>query len=211
MKRALVLVSSLVLSMSYWSTAEAEVILGGITFQDNAFADLVLDATPSGSGQFNRETSGSSQALTLPADFAILQAAVVGPDVAEWVSLRTSQAHLTVGFTDFTPVNGPGADIAIFEIGITAQVAVTIEGVTHQFVSQPAGSVNVILLDLADFGASQTSAVMISSSDIFNDIAAFGVINGVPEPSTFVLVTFCATGLVCSRRFAKAKVRAAFR
>jgi hypothetical protein len=186
---------SLVLVTAFSSTALADITIGGVTFADNAFADVVLDASPSGSGQFLKEIAGGSQTITLPADFAILQAAVVGPDVSEWISLRTSQAHLTVGFTDLIPINGPGADIAIVEIGVTAAVAVTIEGVTQQMHSQAVGSVNMIFIDLSDFGVAQTSSVTVSSSDIFNDIAAFGVINGVPEPSSIVLGALGLIGL----------------
>ena len=199
MKRLLVFATVILFARS----GLADIIVGGITFNDNAFADVVVDASPLGGGQFAVETTSSFQLLNLPADLGILAGAVLGSDVSQWASLRTSQAQLTVGFTDVIPADGPGVDFAIVEIGATAQVAVTIGAVTQQFHSQPSGAVNMILVDLSSFGVLQTSTVTVSSSDIFNDIAAFRVINGVPEPSAIMLLGIGAVGLLfapCGRR-----------
>jgi hypothetical protein len=173
------------------ATPAPAVVIGGITFNDNAFADFVADASPSGTGYFAKETSTTvgAQALTLPADFAILQAAVVGADITEWISLRTPEARLTVGFADLIPVNGPGNDVAIIELGATAPISVTIAGTTQQYTSQPSGTANInfVLIDLGDFGVAQAAALTISSTSILNDIAAIGALNSVPEPSTLAL------------------------
>lgn len=179
-------------------TASATVIIGGITFHDNAFADVLVDASPQGSGQFFRETASSADPLTLPADFSVLQSAVVGGDITEWASLRTAAAQLTVGFTDLVPFDGPGPDLAILEIGAPATISVTISGVTHQYTSQPSGSINMILVDLSLFGVSIAPAVTLSSADILNDIAAVGAVNSVPEPCS---VALGLGGLACLAPF----------
>src|SRR5262249_16282183 len=142
-----------------------------------------------------------NQDLTLPADFAVLQSAVVGDDLTQWVSLRTSSARLTLGFTDLIPVDGLGADLAVFEIGTPAQVNVTIRLTTHQYVSQPSSTpnVNLVLVDLADFGVSQAPSVTISSSDIFNDIAGAAAINAVPEPSSLALAALGLVAVIACR------------
>lgn len=195
------------LMAAFVNPAEA-VTIAGISFDDDAFADIVVSATPSGSGQFAKETlvPSSLQFLTLPADFAILEAAVIGADLNQWISLRSSDARLTVGFTDLVPIDGPGDDIAIIEIGATAPIDVTISGVTLHYTSQTSSTpgTNFVFIDLGDFGVSQTSSITMASTSILNDIAAIGAINSVPEPSTLVLAGIAATGFgVFGRRGAR--------
>jgi hypothetical protein len=170
-------------------------MIADMTFHDDAFVDFVADATPSGSGHFNMEALGPiNQPLTLPADFAILEAAVVGSNITDWVSLRTSEARLTLGFSDLIAVDGPGDDLAIVERFATAPMDVTINGITQSYISQPhGGDVNFVPVDLADFGVAQASTFTIASNSILNDTAAAAVINYVPEPSTLVLA---AVGIV---------------
>lgn len=179
------------------SQSFAGVIIGDMEFDDNAFGDVVLSATPSGSGHFKEESSppNVNNDLTLPEDFAILEAIVLGSDMTRWVSLRTSEARLTIGFTDLIPVDGPGDDIAIFEIGATSPITVIIGESTQVFTSVSHGEVNMVLIDLADFGVFETSAVTIGATNIFNDIAGIAAINFVPEPAAFGLAAFGAFGL----------------
>ncbi len=189
------------------------IVIGGRTYGLDAFADIVVDAQPLGSGHFNKETtpqSGANQ-LTLPADFDVLQDAVVGSNLTDFVSLRTSESRLTLGFTDIIPIDGPGADLAIFEMLITAPISVTIGGTTRLYASQPTGdsisgaSINSVLVDLADFGVAMTDRITISSSSIFNDIAAAAVINGVPEPSSMLLGAIAVGGILLQSRRAEKK------
>lgn len=190
--------AALFLLAVFANPAPATVMIGDMVFDDNAFGDVVLSATPSGSGHFNEESSppNINNPLTLPEDFAILEAIVLGSDMTRWVSLRTTEARLTIGFTDLLPVDGPGDDIAIFEIGATAPISVTIGGNTQLFTSEPHGSLNMVLIDLEDFGVSETSAVTLGGTNIFNDIAGVAAINFVPEPSSFFLAGVGLIGLV---------------
>jgi len=86
------------------------VIIGGANYNDAAFADFA-SGTPSGTAHFAKETLPSTglTAIDLPADLAILQAAVTGHDLNQWISLRDSGAVLTLGFSDLNDIAAAAA------------------------------------------------------------------------------------------------------
>jgi hypothetical protein len=83
------------------------------------------------------------------------------------------------------------------EIGATAPITVTINEVSHEIMSQTSSTpgVNLVLIDLQQFGVMEASALTISSSSILNDIAAIGGINVAPVPEATTLVIWLLAAL----------------
>ena len=131
-----------------FSHAANAATIGGLTFDDNAFADALL----SSSGTFS--TSGAAVADVLtdnnPGTFAFSNSA---------------GAFAELGFTDNVAVNLAGNDIALFELGVPDTFNVTINGITKSLLTVDTGlsaggfALNVAQLDLSDFGLGTNSVI----------------------------------------------------
>ncbi|MEW6219020.1 MAG: VPLPA-CTERM sorting domain-containing protein [Thermodesulfobacteriota bacterium] len=167
--------------------------LGSYTFEDNAFADVVL-----GYG-------GNWQLVGAPD----IQTAVVGNNVSDYIWTFDGNAWADIGFTDNRLRNGSGNDLAVFEIsgygwpGATGcTVRLTINGVTQT--RTPVwdfSNVYVALFDLDQFGVpagglvSSFTARGVSGGD--PEYAAFGALNNaaVPLPASIWLLGAGCAGL----------------
>jgi len=119
--------------------------VAGQVYDDNAFADAL------GSYYGDFMTSGGDLAQVL-----------TDKDQATWAASYTSGAYVQLGFVDNAIVNGPGADLALYELGRpdTFRVSLTPGGTSLQYLSQYTGTyvgaypLTVALVNLDDFGVS---------------------------------------------------------
>lgn len=120
-----------------------EVTVGGLKFKPDAFADTLI----SSHGEFT--TSGPSLAQV-----------VTGSNPNDFAFSRTPGAYVEVGFSKTTVVNGPGNDLAIFELGIPDKIflRLTVQGVSRLYQTVDTGhsaggfNLNVATINLDDFG-----------------------------------------------------------
>jgi hypothetical protein len=156
------------------------IVIGGRTFVDAAYADTLLAS----SGVFTASGGSLAQVLT--------DTNLTG--LASWASSRTAGAYVVLGFTDNVVVNGPGDDLALFDVGHIAYeysqenfdtFKVTLNGVTRNyFVSETTTivtlgddtehNVNMTTLDLSLFGyapGATISQVRIGLDFVTDDVA----------------------------------------
>ena len=179
----------------------ADTIVGGLSFNDSSFVDKLVSST----GSWTLGGQGT------------LQDQVVGSDVNDYAFCfgGPSVCTLDLAFTDNVLVNGPGADLAVFELGIPDSFDLTINGVTGTYWTADTGftaggyNLNVAKVDLSDFGIPALSGIsqfQVASIDEGTTISytAFGAINSasaVPEPASFALIGGGLIGLsVVGRR-----------
>lgn len=185
--------------------AEAVVNVGGMNFDDNAFADTVIDTSLGSAGN------------------------ILGSDVNTAVSFDDD--YVKVGFTDNVIVNGPGADVAVFTQGLGDRVDVALDvdefrnpigpsvtvtptdtGTTNGS-SQPVGVVQVDLTALGVPAGATLSRIVVGDfvSNDLPDLVAVGALNsrasgtlGAPLASGLglVVLTFalCLVGGAAFRR-----------
>lgn len=121
--------------------ASAAVSVGGFSFDNNAFVDVLN----SSSGSFS--TSGGTLAST-----------VTDVDASTFAFSFSQGAFLDLGFTDNVAVNGAGNDIVLFELGVPDRWLVTINGISNQCQSAGTGfsaggfQLTACGLDLSAFG-----------------------------------------------------------
>jgi len=189
------LVVAMALVFGIVSAANATVVVGGYSFDDNAFADYLI----SSSGSYT--TSGGS-----------LESCVTGANVYTYAFSQTPGAYLDLGFSDNYLVNGPGNDLALFELGIpdTFGVSLTIGGTTHTYQTFYTGysggdyNLNVALVNLDDFGFATGSLFshvvigmdIVSGSGTVPSLAVVGALNSIPEPATICLLGLGALSLI---------------
>lgn len=184
--------------------ANAAVLVGGFSFDDNAF----VDALNSSSGSFT--TSGGT-----------LASAVTDVDAATWGFSFSQGAFLDLGFTDNVAVNGAGNDIVLFEVGAPDRWLVTINGISNQCQSASTGfnaggfSLNACGFDLSAFGIASGGTVSSLRLSFFDDsttvsTSLVGALNSqavggaIPEPATWamLLTGFGLVGATMRRRAA---------
>ncbi len=189
----------------FCSWAHCDLIVGGLTFQDNAFADEVINS----GGSLTTFAFDVPNAGTLPE-------VLTDTDTATFV-IGGTNAFVELGFVDNLVINGNGNDLAIFEQGgladsfllkinnITLQVDTSFTG---EFASD-GREINVGLVDLDDYGILSGGSI----SSIFLDleqitdappaISLVGALNSdsvVPEPSTCVLSLIGLFGLALRKK-----------
>ena len=204
------LLLSFIVSIAGATSAHATIILGGIAFEDNAFADSIIDSNPS-LVVFNASDLASALLDSDPTD---------GVDIVS--------GNVLLGFTNNTVINGPGNDLAIFEQGVAPEnffasltiaglsipaQRVVVEVVSTGFLDSTSEPINVGLLDLSTLGVAPGGilteiALSTDPSDAViggADLTAVGALGlAIPEPSTLsvAFVSFFAL-LRRSRRKSK--------
>jgi len=173
------------------TNAGATVTLTGISFEDNAFADEILEVQGTWLGNVS---------------------AVLGPTINDctWNSPRDENAFIKVAFTDNSIVNGSGADFVMFEeTGVDPgdAVKVTIAGVTNMYVpAWRSGPVNAAFIDLDDFGVApgdRVSVMTLWGGATEPEYMGIGALNNgcpIPAPAAVWLVGFGLLSLPAVRR-----------
>ena len=166
--------------------ALADMTIGGITFDDNAFADSLIS---------------SEGSWTILGGSATLEDALIGPDVTNGAYSWDTGANVVLGFDDNVIVNGAGDDVALFEYGNaldSAAVAITVGGTTQTYQSYDTGedvtiaggggtfNLDVITFDLDDFGVAAGSTLDLLQIFPLQLAASFslntaGAINSAPS------------------------------
>lgn len=168
--------------------AQAVTTIGGINFDDNAFADALYYSA----GSFT--TSGGSLA-------SVLTDKNPGTYAFSW----TPGANVMLGFTDNAVYNGAGADLAIFELGVPDTVVVNFGTQSQSFLTTYTGysaggyNLNVALVDFSSFGIAYGANLPYQSIGL-STVAAGGTVPSlslvgalhtaapVPEPETYALM-----------------------
>jgi hypothetical protein len=189
--------------------------IGGMTFTDDSIADKLFSST----GVYT--VSGAS-----------LQAALTDKELSTWATSMTPGAKVLLGFSNRNIVNGPGDDLALFEVGHEAyeysqegfdSFNVTINGITRTYFTTETTTivddhnVNMTTLDLSFFGLA--SGATVNHVEIGMDFDTRGSrpqlqlmaaihsapLAAVPEPGTYAMM-LCGLGLLVTagrRRAAK--------
>lgn len=176
------------------ATAHATTTIGGIAFEDNAFADALYFS----SGAYT--VSGGSLASVL-----------TDKDPGTYAFSFSQGAAVVLGFTDNAVFNLGGADLAVFELGIPDTITLTLGTQTRSYTSASTGfyaagySLNVVLVDFSDFGiveganlTYQTLGLSITNvSGTVPSLSLVGALHtsAVPEASALTLA-FAGMGAV---------------
>jgi hypothetical protein len=161
----LAMIMGVICALSLVGQTRADTTVAGVTFQDNAFADVLM----SSAGTYS--TFGGSLADVL-----------TDKSVETWAYSGGIGDYVQLGFTDNFLVNGPGADLAVFEIGAppdAVPVSLTVGGTTVTKVPVDTGfdttlsgpyNINLATWDLStDFGMA-SGAVLNSVVVIMQDV-----------------------------------------
>lgn len=183
--------------------AQAVTNIGGINFDDNAFADALYYSY----GSYT--TSGGSLASVLTD---------INPGT--YAFSFTPGANVMLGFTDNNAFNGAGADLAIFELGIpdTVQVFFGTQSMSYltSYTGYSAGgyNLNVALVDFSDFGIVPGANLTYQSIGLSTQAAggtvpslslvgALHTVMPVPEPETYALLLLGLGAVGLSSRLRK--------
>lgn len=200
--------------------ASASVVIGGYTFDVNAFADTAVSGG-SGSGSiftFSAPPGGLSPSL---------QSALTdkSADTGTYFSAGSTSgltAFVDLGFTDNVVVNGAGVDLVIFEEAAAQFVRVTIGGVSLELPGIDTGidngwglNINAVVVNLGDFGVAAGDTVSGMRIDLSGpmgnggttpSILEVGALNSrtpggtVPEPASWALAALGLLGAAATRR-----------
>jgi hypothetical protein len=182
--------------------------IGGLRLDSQGFADRLI----SSSGSLVTNAASAAQALT-------------DHDLATWVQSSSPGAQVVLGFTDNRLVNGPGDDLALFEVGHEAyeysqegfdSLWVSFNGqrrlyfTTETTTTVDDHNVNMTRIDLSHFGLAE--GVQLDRVEIGLDYdtrgslpqlqlvaAMHSVAAPVPEPAS-ALMLLAGGGLLCALR-----------
>lgn len=192
--------------------AAAVQVVAGITFEDNAFADRIMSTDFTGLYSACNGYSASSldEALlgaNLNTWFDYGYHDMVPGDDGDYNSAAPPNQYIELGFTDNLIVNGPGADLVIFELGTPNSIRVALDKNSIQNAFEPGSialdvsaaylpvrqysacdSVTAAYVDLSELGVAEGDSVyrvFISSPLMENgDVAWYNPLYpqlGVPE------------------------------
>jgi hypothetical protein len=190
--------------------AAAPIVIAGVNYDTADFADTLISSGSTG-GSFD-----------LGGGAATLQDAVTGSNVNTWAFCNCTTAFVELGFTDNVVTNGPGADLALFEIGTPDNfgISLTVGGVTQTIISAATGftqaqgfGINLATIDLDLFGvapgASINSIVINMGFPFANTsssptLAAVTALHrsavAVPEPGSMALLGLGLAAIAALRR-----------
>ena len=169
------------------------VSIAGYTFDDDAFADILISSSPDAAGW---DIFGGTLEEVLTDASLDTYAGLMEPFGGAFVEL---------GFVDNVVINGDGADLVLFELGAENGFKVTINGVTSSLLASVdtgytnvfGTQVNALEIDLDDFnfapGASNvTINVARKQNGEFPTLALVGALNSgppvaLPEPGPVTL------------------------
>ena len=159
-----------------------------------------------------------------------IESVLVDNDPRTFAFSRSPGAYVELGFTDNTVVNGPGPDLALFELGFpnSLEVSLTIGGITQEYLAIDTGfdaagfNLNVALVDLDDFGLGPNEFInraviglSLISEEFVPSLAVVAALNNGPsgEPipqlpdagSTLALLGLSASFLGLSNRYWRAR------
>lgn len=172
------------------SAMAGSVSLGGYVFDDTAFADSLTGSAG------NWTTAGGS-----------LAASLTGSDASDYAFSFDAGSFAALAFTDNVALNGAGADLVVFELGVDDFISLTINGITHNYLTSSTGetaggfSLNAAAIDLSDYGVGSVSNFSLNGGvDNGGTVASYTVIGAlhVPAPASAALLGL--GGLAISRR-----------
>lgn len=174
--------------------SQAVTSVGGIDFDDNAFADALYYSA----GDYT--TSGGSLASVL-----------TDKDAGTYAFSFTPGANVLLGFTDNGVYNLDGADLAIFELGVPDSVKVNIGFTTMSYTTVATGytaggfSLNVALIDFSDFGVAAGSNLtaqaigldIVAPEGTVPSLSLVGAlhVSAIPEAETYAMMLVGLAGL----------------
>ena len=142
---------------------------------------------------------------------------LVGSDTDDYAFTNDAGADVVMKFTDNSVVNGSGADLAVYELGIpdAFDLGITVGGTTHFYVTAATGattsggySLNVAEVNLDDFGVPAGGSI--NTIQVYEDqaegeapsLTAFGAINSgtVPEPASAAVLGLAGPAALLGRR-----------
>ena len=171
--------------------------IAGIAFPDNGFADTVI-STNAAASHF---VTGDPQVIISSAD------AITGSNQDSYFDPSGGE-YVELGFTDNVVRNGPGNDLAVFELG-TAEVAAiqlelggtqrTAQSIYTGFSNSRGAPINVAWFDLTDFGLAPDATI---DSLVLRPVGApeFSAVGAVPEPTTGLLLGLGLLGVAVRLR-----------
>ncbi len=216
---------ALMISAGVSQQVGATQIVAGITFEDNAFADRIMSTDFTGLYEACQGFPSSS-----------LEEALLGPNLNTWFdygyhdmvpgddgdynSSAPPYQYIELGFTDNVIVNGPGADLVIFELGTPNTIRVALDKKSIQNAFEPGSvvldvnaaylpvrqysncdSVTAAYVDLSELGVAEGDSVyrvFISSPLMENgDVAWYNPLYpqlGVPEIAAVGAINTTAKG-----------------
>lgn len=200
-KTSLALTAFTVLSSALLESAEAAIIVGGISFDDKAFADSII-------------STNSSRSAFPPG--STLQDGLLGSNINSHLDTQPGD-FFELGFEDNSVFNGLGNDLAVFDISDDTDpfdVSLTVGG---QSFSVPRSGFSIVgtnsfgfplrvaFVDLDDLGVPanvKLNSIVFATPRSSVEFAAFGALNSipktksVPEPTSILsLLSICAVGV----------------
>ncbi|HDM77163.1 MAG TPA: hypothetical protein ENG51_11960 [Deltaproteobacteria bacterium] len=213
MKKLMILISATILVVSLVASANSATFVAGLWFDDNAFADKIFYPYV-GSDHTNYVTSvgGSQSEVVTDADLSTyLYCNTVG----------SPGVFMQIDFLDNKLINGPGPDLALFELGTNDRFDVMIGTTYKTFNTTYTGyrvgidhrnvNVNAALIDLSEWNL--FSGAVIGSVTVRLDLrtppyntvptlAVVGALNSTPVPivPSSILLLSGAGGLIAVHR-----------